>query len=79
MKKTFSEWKEYLKIANEDLKQYGYRLSVNDRGDRGFYKCVIYKGNKNVETYAENYYANELEELISEAWSYVKRKVCPLY
>lgn len=73
MKKTICGWKELLKTANEDLKQYGYRLSVNDREERGFFKCVIYKGNKKVETYAENYYANELEDLINEAWSYVRR------
>lgn len=74
MKKTICEWKEVLKTANEDLKQSGYRLSVNDREERGFFKCVIYKGNKKVETYAENYYAHELLELINEAWSYVKHK-----
>lgn len=71
-----NEWQNLLKIANEDLKQYGYRLSVNDRGDKGFFKCVIYKGNKKVDTYAENFYENELEDLVNEAWYHVKSVMC---
>ena len=72
-----NEWQKLLKIANEDLKQYGYRLSVNDRGDKGFFKCVIYKGNKKVDTYAENYYEDELEELVNDAWHHVKTFINP--
>lgn len=72
-----NEWQKLLGIANEDLKQYGYRLSVNDRGDKGFFKCVIYKGNKKVDSYAENYYEDELEELVNDAWQHVKMLINP--
>lgn len=55
---------------------YGYRLSVNDRGDKGFFKCIIYKGKKKVQTYAENFYEDELEDLVNEAWYFVKNNLC---
>jgi len=70
-----NEWRNTLKIANEDLKKRGYRISVNDREDKGFFKCVIYKGGKKVETYAENYYEDELDELVNDVWSYVKHEM----
>ena len=70
------EWQNLLKLANEDLKQYGYRLSVNDDEDEGFFSCIIYKGNKEVDIYAENFYENELDELVNEAWHYVKSELC---
>lgn len=71
-----NDWETLLQYANEDLAQYGYRLSVNDRGDKGFFKCVIYKGKKKVQTYAENFYEDELEDLVNEAWYFVKNSLC---
>lgn len=74
---TRNNWQNLLNIANADLKQNGnFRLSVTDRGDKGFFRCIIYKGNKKVQTYAENYYENELEELVNDAWHFVKSELC---
>lgn len=66
------EWKNLLKIANEDLKPYGYALDVNDDDEEGFFKCEILKDGEVVDTYAENYYEDELDELVNDAWHYVK-------
>ena len=65
----YNDWENLLSYANEELKEFGYqiRLSCKD----GFYNCNIYKGKKKVETYAENYYEDELSELINDAWHYV--------
>lgn len=65
-----NDWQNLLKIANEEVKPY--RISINDRGDKGFFKCIIYKGNKKVETYAENYYEDELGGLVNDVFGYVK-------
>ena len=67
-----NEWQKLLALANADLKQYGYSLDINDKGDKGFFKCNILRGRKVEETYAENYYEDELDELVNEVWAYVK-------
>ena len=67
-----NEWENLLKTANEDLKADGIRISIDDDEEEGYFRCIIYKGNRKIETYAENYYEDELGELINDAWSYAK-------
>ena len=67
-----NEWKKLLEIANADLGLYGLALDVNDNDEEGFFKCDILKDGKVVETYAENYYEDELDDLINDAWDYAK-------
>ena len=63
-------------VLFEYVNAYGTGAKVNDRGDKGFFKCVIYKGNKKVDTYAENFYEDELDDLVNEAWYHVKSVMC---
>ena len=70
-----NDWKKLLEISNEDLKPYGFSLNVNDDDEEGFFTCEILKGKKVVEVYAENYYEDELSELINDAFHYVKTKL----
>lgn len=72
---TRNDWQNLLKIANSDLKDYGYELNVFDYGD-GYYICEILKDGMSEEVYAENFYENELSDLITEAWHYVKANKC---
>lgn len=67
-----NDWKQLLKSANEDLTPHGYALKVHEPEEKGFYACRILKDGKTVETYAENYYEDELSDLVNEAWHYVK-------
>lgn len=69
---TRNEWKKLLEIANDDLGLYGLALDVNDNDEEGFFKCDILKNGEVVETYAENYYEDELDDLINDAWDYAK-------
>ena len=69
---TKNEWKNLLKIYNSELKQYGVSLEITNDG--GLYGCNILKDGKNVETYAENFFVYELDELITEVGVYAKNK-----
>ena len=61
-------------MANEDLDKFGYSLLIVEP-EEGFYNCEIRKNGELVETYAENYYEDELSDLITEAWHDIKLKL----
>lgn len=67
---TRNEWKKQLEYANEELAKYGVSIDINDDDEEGFYNCKILKDGEVVETYAENYYENELSDLATEVWHY---------
>ena len=69
-----NNWEHLLKIANEDLDKSGYSLLVVEP-ERGFYNCEIRKDGHLVEVYAENYYEDELSDLMIEAWNYVSSQM----
>ena len=66
-----TDWENALATANADLKKRGYSIDVNDNDEEGFFKCDILKDGVVVETYAENYYEDELEDLIADAVAYI--------
>ena len=70
----YNDWKGLLKMANEDLDKHGYSLLIVEP-EEGFYNCEIRKDGELVETYAENYYEDELSDLITEAWHDIKLKL----
>lgn len=71
---THNDWKTLLEIANADLEQYGYSLLIVEP-EEGFYNCEIWSDDSDeaVDVYAANFYENELSDLITEAWHYVKK------
>lgn len=69
------EWKRILSIANADLKLYGFEIKIIPDGE-GAYDCDIYKDGEEVENYAGCYYEDELDELVNDAWHYVKSEKC---
>lgn len=70
-----NNWEQLLEQANKELEKRGYRIDVNDDEEEGFYDCNIFKDGKFVEVYAENYYEDELSELVNDAWHYVTTKL----
>ena len=70
----YNDWQTILKLANEDLEKFGYSLLIVEP-EEGFYNCEIRKDGELVETYAENYYEDELSDLITEAWHDIKLKL----
>ena len=66
-----NDWENLLKIANEELNPKGFGLKVYEPEEEGFYFLDIYKDEKYLETYAENYYEDELSDLLIDAWHYV--------
>lgn len=65
-----NDWKNELRIANEYLEKTGYSIDIVEPED-GFYNCEIWLNDKLFDTYAENYYEDELSDLIDDAWSHV--------
>ena len=70
----YNDWQGLLKMANEDLDKFGYSLLIFEP-EEGFYDCEICKDGELVETYAENYYEDELSDLITDAWHDTKLKL----
>lgn len=65
----YNNWRTLLNYANEDLEKTGYSLLIVEP-EKGCYDCEIRKDGELVETYAENYYEDELSDLVSEGWHY---------
>lgn len=60
-----NDWKNLLRISNEDLEKTGYSLLITE-DDEGYYNCEIWKDGKRVVVYAENYFEDELSDLITD-------------
>ena len=71
---TRNEWQSLLKYANEELAKYGARIEINDDDEEGFYDCLIFKNGKLAKVYAENYYEEELSDLVTEVWHYALKR-----
>jgi hypothetical protein len=68
-----NDWEGLLSIFNEDLEETGYSIDIVQPED-GFYNCEIWKDGKRVEVYAENYFEDELSDLLHDAFDYVFSK-----
>jgi hypothetical protein len=69
----YNDWENLLRISNEDLEKTGYSIDIVQPED-GYYNCEIWKDGKRVEVYAENYFEDELSDLVSDAFHYVFTK-----
>ena len=65
----YNDWQTLLAYANEDLEKTGYSLLIVEP-EEGFYNCEIRKDGELVEVYAENYYEDELSDLVNDALHY---------
>lgn len=69
-----NNWKNLLKIANEELSRNGYELKIY-KDEQDCYFCDVWKDGKALEIYAENYYEDELSDLVTDAWAYVRELI----
>ena len=67
---THNDWKNLLRISNEDLEKTGYSLLLTEDED-GYYSCEIWKDGNMLGVYAENYWEDELTDLITDATHHV--------
>jgi hypothetical protein len=58
-------------MANEDLKKYNAEIGVYDHDDVYSVTTVV---NGLEEEYADNYYEDELQDLINDAWAHARAK-----
>ena len=71
MANKVNNWKELLKMANEDLKKHDAEIGVYDYDDVYSVTIVV---NGVEEEYADNYYEDELQDLINDAWAHARAK-----
>lgn len=71
MANRVNNWRELLKLANEDLKKYDAEIGVYDHDDVYSVTTVV---NGLEEEYADNYYEDELQDLINDAWAHARAK-----
>ncbi len=65
-----NDWKNLLRICNEDLEKTGYSLLLTEDEDC-YYSCEIWKDGKMLGVYAENYWEDELTDLITDATHHI--------
>lgn len=69
-----NDWENLLRYANEDLEKTGYSLLITEDTEGGgdyLYSCEVWKDGEKLGVYAENYYEDELSDLITDAWHHV--------
>lgn len=65
-----NDWENLLRISNENLEKSGYSLLIT-KDDEGYFSCEIRKDGELVEIYAENYFEDELSDLITDAFHHI--------
>ena len=68
---THNDWENLLRIFNEDLEKTGYSIKIINYDNDGYYICEILKDGVSYEVYAENFYEDELSDLITDAHHYI--------
>ena len=63
-----NNWKGFLDIANEELKNYDAEIIV-EKDDDGYFSVYIKYADGSVDDFAENYFEDELEGCLTEAFS----------
>lgn len=71
MANKVNNWKELLRLANEDLKKFNAELGVYE--EDGEFSITIVIGDEETE-YASGYYEDELSDLINDAWAHASAK-----
>lgn len=74
MSNRINNWEQLLEMANKDLEKHGYQLNLLTPDDTDDYDLHILHGD-DCEIYAENYYEDELGDLINDAWAHVRAKI----
>lgn len=67
-------WEATLEKANENLKEYGAQLEVRRELGGNSYSLNISWSDDETENYASGFYEEELDQLVSETWTYVRIK-----
>lgn len=70
MANRHNDWEKLLEYANEDLGKNGYSLHIIE-DEEGYYSCEIWHNGKQIAVYAENYFEEELTDLVTDAWHHV--------
>ena len=67
MANKVNNWEQQLELANKDLKQHGVEMNVILVDETGGYNLHIIYPDGTTDFFAENYYEDELGDLINDA------------
>lgn len=76
MANRVNNWRELLKLANEDLKKYNKVIKLEEF-DGTYTLYIDNTDDKSYDIFAEGYYEDELGDLINDAWAHARAKVKP--
>ena len=74
MANRVNNWEQLLELANKDLAKYGVPMKVL-HDEITDYDLHIFYPDGTTDIYAENYYEDELGELVNDAWAHARAKV----
>lgn len=74
MANKVNNWEQLLELANKDLKQHGVEMNVILVEETGDYDLHIIYPDGTTDFFAENYYEDELGDLINDAWAHARAK-----
>lgn len=74
MANKVNDWRELLKLANEDLKKYNAEIGMYEHDDEYSVTIVI---NGVEDEYADGFYEDELGDLINDAWAHARERAKP--
>lgn len=74
MANRVNNWEQLLELANKDLKKYGVEINVLFVDDTGDYDLHIFYPDGTTDIFAQNYYEDELGELVNDAWAHARAK-----
>lgn len=75
MANRINNWEQLLELANEDLKKYGVEMKVLLVEDTDDYDLHIVYPDGTTDIFAQNYYVDELGDLVNDAWAHARAKV----
>lgn len=75
MANRVNNWEQLVELANKDLKKYGVELKVIHVDETADYDLHISYPDGTTDIFAQNYYEDELGELVNDAWAHARAKV----
>ena len=75
MANRVNNWEQLLELANKDLKKYGVKLNIIHVDETADYDLHIFYPDGTTDIFAQNYYEDELGELVNDAWAHARAKV----
>ena len=79
MANKVNNWEQLLELANKDLERYRVKMNVVHVDNTADYDLHILYPDGTTDIFAQNYYEDELGELVNDAWAHARNKAKMVY